>query len=129
MFREEHIVKQSGNNTYFQFGRKDPMPGAVDGSSSPTSKPCYALADYQFKTIKKKVPIAVGIKNPHVFYQDIASSAWNNTNWTLENETDLWGCSTSSNTAIDASVRKTIYDPSPSGFCLPASRSLLGNYN
>ena len=119
--QEEHIVKQSGNNTYFQFGRKDPMPGAVDGSSSPTSKPCYALADYQFKTIKKKVPIAVGIKNPHVFYQDIASSAWNNTNWTLENETDLWGCSTSSNTAIDASVRKTIYDPSPSGFCLPAS--------
>lgn len=119
--QEEHIVKQSGNNTYFQFGRKDPMPGAVDGSSSPTSKPCYASADYQFKTIKKKVPIAVGIKNPHVFYQDIASSAWNNTNWTLENETDLWGCSTSSNTAIDASVRKTIYDPSPSGFCLPAS--------
>ena len=97
------------------------MPGAVDGSSSPTSKPCYASADYQFKTIKKKVPIAVGIKNPHVFYQDIASSALNNTNWTLENETDLWGCSTSSNTAIDASVRKTIYDPSPSGFCLPAS--------
>lgn len=119
--QEEHIVKQSGNNPYFQFGRKDPMPGAVDGSPSPTSKPCYASAGYQFTTIKKKVPIAAGIKNPHVFYQDIAPAAQNNANWTSENKTDLWGCSTSSNTAIDASVSKTIYDPSPSGFCLPAS--------
>lgn len=119
--QEEHIVKQSGNNPYFQFGRKDPMPGAVDGSPSPTSKPCYASAGYQFTTIKKKVPIAAGIKNPHVFYRDIAPAAQNNANWTSENKTDLWGCSTSSNTAIDASVSKTIYDPSPSGFCLPAS--------
>lgn len=59
--------------------------------------------------------------NPHVFYTDPHSDSNANQNWTSETNVDLWGCRTSSNTGIDASVSKTIYDPSPSGFCLPAS--------
>ena len=59
--------------------------------------------------------------NPHVFYTDPHSNPNANQNWTSETRVDLWGCRTSSNTGIDASVSKTIYDPSPSGFCLPAS--------
>ena len=118
--QEEHIVKQSGNNPYFQFGRKDPMPGRiVTGASSVTDKPCYG--DYTFKVQKGQVPISTGIMNPHVFYTDPHSNPDANQNWTSEKKVDLWGCSTSSNTGIDASVSKTIYDPSPSGFCLPAS--------
>lgn len=120
LVQEEHIVKQSGNNPYFQFGRKDPMPGrVVTGPSSVTSKPCHG--DYTFKVQKGKVPISTGIMNPHVFYTDPHSNPNANQNWTSETRVDLWGCRTSSNTGIDASVSKTIYDPSPSGFCLPAS--------
>lgn len=120
LVQEEHIVKQSGNNPYFQFGRKDPMPGRiVTGPSSVTSKPCHG--DYTFKVQKGKVPISTGIMNPHVFYTDPHSNPNANQNWTSETRVDLWGCRTSSNTGIDASVSKTIYDPSPSGFCLPAS--------
>jgi len=74
-----------------------------------------------FKVQKGKVPISTGIMNPHVFYTDPHSNPNANQNWTSETRVDLWGCRTSSNTGIDASVSKTIYDPSPSGFCLPAS--------
>ena len=35
LVQEEHIVKQSGNNPYFQFGRKDPMPGRVVAEKAP----------------------------------------------------------------------------------------------
>ena len=120
LVQKEHIVKQSGNNPYFQFGRKDPMPGRiVTGSSSVTDKPCYG--NYKFEVQKGQVSISTGIMNPHVFYTDPHSNPRVNQNWTSEKKVDLWGCSTSSNTVIDASVSKTIYDPSPSGFCLPAS--------
>ena len=108
----------SGNNPYFQFGRKDPVPGrVVTGSSSVTSK--LSHGDYTFKVKKGQVPISTGIINPHIFYTDSYSNA--NGSWTSETRVDLWGCSTSSSTGIDVSVSKTIYDPSPSGFCLPAS--------
>ena len=119
LVQEEHIVKQSGNNPYFQFGRKDPMPGrVVTGSSSVTSK--LSHGDYTFKVKKGQVPISTGIINPHIFYTDSYSIRANGS-WTSETKVDLWGCSTSSSTGIDVSVSKTIYDPSPSGFCLPAS--------
>lgn len=118
--QEEHIVKQSGNNPYFQFGRKDPMPGRiVTGASSVDNKPCYG--NYKFEVQKGRVTISTGIMNPHVFYTDPLLGQDVNQSWTSEKNVDLWGCSTSSNAAIDASVSKTIYDPSPSGFCLPAS--------
>lgn len=120
LVQEEHIVKQSGNNPYFQFGRKDPMPGRiVTGTSSVANKPCYG--NYKFEVQKGQVTISTGIMNPHVFYTDPHSNPNANQNWTSETRVDLWGCRTSSNTGIDASVSKTIYDPSPSGFCLPAS--------
>ena len=118
--QEEHIVKQSGNNPYFQFGRKDPMPGRiVTGTSSVANKPCYG--NYKFEVQKGQVTISTGIMNPHVFYFDPHPNSYVNQNWTSETNVDLWGCRTPSNIGIDASVSKTIYDPSPSGFCLPAS--------
>ena len=118
--QEEHIVKQSGNNPYFQFGRKDPMPGRiVTGTSSVANKPCYG--NYKFEVQKGQVTISTGIMKPHVFYFDPHPNSYVNQNWTSETNVDLWGCRTPSNIGIDASVSKTIYDPSPSGFCLPAS--------
>ncbi|MFR3332199.1 MAG: fimbrillin family protein [Odoribacter splanchnicus] len=119
LVQKEHIVKQSGNNPYFQFGRKDPMPGRiVTGSSSVTNKPCYGT--YLFRVQTGPVSISTGIMNPYVFYIDSHPNPYVNQNWTSETKVDLWGCTKSGVENMDASVSKTIYDPSPSGFCLPA---------
>ena len=121
LVQTEYKITQKGNNPYFQFGRKDPMLGSfVIGSSSPTAKTCYASNGYQFAVRGGLVAIATGITNPHVFYHDNSSNP-NGRNWTSEKSSELWGCAFSSITPIDRSVNKTIYDPSPCGYCLPAS--------
>lgn len=119
--QEEHIVKQSGNNPYFQFGRKDPMPGSVvKGSLSSASKPWHTSSGYGFTITNGKVDIYKGIQNPHVFYKDPYSDKTAR-NWTSVKNVDLWGCTAVSLSNLDASVSKTIYDPSPPGYCMPAA--------
>ena len=123
LIQKRYEIIQKGNNPYFQFGRKDPMLGSfVMGSSSPTAKTCYASNGYRFVVQSGLATIAEGIKRPHVFYHDGTSLySSEGRNWTWEQGHQLWGCASSSVTPIDESVNKTIYDPSPCGYCLPAS--------
>lgn len=127
-----HTVVNSGNNPYFQFGRKDPMlPGIRNTSGSTVDKGCYS-ADYAFnKSGTGKVAVGTSIQNPHIFYNYGGSSPydWCSASATVSGKTsfyNLWSANNTATTANDNPVVKTIYDPSPVGYHLPASNAFTG---
>lgn len=114
------------NNTYYQWGRKDPIRGYFNHEHE-TKR---VFGPRKPKMIQNRVVnIADGIKNPEIFYcstepansvfedwltTNFKANLWNNhATQSLEkrddnnNEADLW------------SHLKTVYDPSPAGYMVP----------
>lgn len=115
-------IKQSphtiiaGNNPYFQYGRKEPMPaGMPDGADK------YYTANPDYEFVKKDLgdgnrDLDQQIRTPYGFNirngDRILSNLWN---------------SCSVETSInDDPVTKTIYDPSPVGYSLPPMAAFTG---
>ena len=126
-----HTTSDSGfgNQTYFQFGRKDPMlPGVTSASGSVVDKDCYSDSGYTFdKSGIIPVSIATSILNPHVFYSnDIDNNPYYDRDWCATLYNNLWDADYTGTTENDNTVVKTIYDPSPSGYCLPAPNAFAG---
>lgn len=112
------ITQNSGNvkeisSALYQFGRKDAMPGTD------------ALAQGSFtQNGGDNMSIPNGIQNPGTFYtnglswDDNPPSGYSYYNlWSMENTIIRWN---------DNAVVKTIYDPSPAGFKMPASNAFTG---
>ena len=107
----------SGNNPYFQWGRKDPMlPGLVSGLNG-VDKSFFSDSGYAFGASNLGTSINSYIQNPHLF----------NTSYYMDNlYYNLWSANNTVTTANDNPVVKTIYDPSPVGFCMPPSNAWTG---
>lgn len=111
--QEEYSIHATcGNNTYYQFGRKDPIVGILNHSE--TVKTHYVEENQYVYTIKDNTNITLkdGIKNPHVFYAGSGAQDWLSSNYK-----NLWD-----NQEYQKSYKvsvKTIYDPSPIGFKIP----------
>ena len=112
---------KNGNNPYYQWGRKDPMlPGNGIGDADKT---CYTTDDhYQFAYQGHGVPLNTTdikeyIKNPHKF----------NINVEMDGQYyNLWSTDNDKTDANDDVVIKSVYDPSPVGYSLPASNAFTG---
>ena len=117
-----HRVTAPGNNTYYQFGRKDPMLAGIDADAD---KPCYFQnAGYRFDGDGEgAVTVGTSIQYPFVFYNDGGSSS---SNWCSSSYHNLWNADNAVATANDDPVVKTIYDPSPVGYRLPAPNAFTG---
>ena len=107
-------VKQ-GATTLYQFGRKDAFPGV-------------ATSDLKAGGITENagdnMTISNNIQNPDKFYI-YGSSLWTNYGyynlWSADNTvTGSW------NVGNDNPVVKTVYDPSPVGFKMPANNAFTG---
>lgn len=109
---------RNGYNTLYQFGRKDAFPGTdttPDGSFN--------------KNGGDHMSIQNGIQHPETFYTWGGSWYYNpptgycyNNLWSMEN-------TTTGNTTTgwnDNAVTKTIYDPCPAGFKMPANNAFTG---
>ena len=112
------ITQNPGNvkeisSALYQFGRKDAMPGVQtvsDGSFTPNGGDNMSIPN--------------GIQHPEIFYT-WGGSWYNNPPsgysyynlWSMENTITGWN---------DNAVVKTIYDPSPAGFKMPASNAFTG---
>ena len=88
-----------GTNTFYQWGRKDPFPGT--GSVTFESSTTATIAD--------------NIQNPTTFYYN--SINYGPCNTTYYNMWDAQQTSVDEN--IASPTVKTVYDPSPAGFCVP----------
>ena len=108
-------VKQ-GATTLYQFGRKDAFPG-VDASKLATNS-------HFTENAGDNMSIENGIQHPDRYYA--GGSNWNN-NYGYYN---LWSADNTvtggSNVGNDNPVVKTVYDPSPVGFKMPANNAFTG---
>lgn len=108
-------VKQ-GATTLYQFGRKDAFPG-VDASKLATNS-------HFTENAGDNMSIMNGIQHPDFYYT--GGSNWNSNYgyynlWSADNTvTGDW------NVGNDNPVVKTVYDPSPVGFKMPANNAFTG---
>ena len=103
-------------------GRKDPMlPGDGITPGIGKDKTCYTTNDnYKFKYGSEGLntsDIKEYIRNPHKF----------NTKWEMDGKYyNLWSTDNDRTVPNDEVVIKSVYDPSPVGYSLPASNAFTG---
>ena len=106
---------KKGATTFYQFGRKDAFPGV-------------ATADIKQGSITENagdnMSIQNGIQNPGSFYTD--GGSWYSTPPTGYSYYNLWSADNTVTGGNDNSVVKTVYDPCPVGFKMPASNAFTG---
>ena len=101
---------RQGYNTLYQFGRKDAFPGTD------------ATAEGSFnKNGGDNMSVMNGIQHPETFYN--YGTSWYN-GYDLYN--NLWSMDNTTTSYNDNAVVKTIYDPCPAGFHMPASNAFTG---
>ena len=107
--------QREGNSTFYEARRKDAFPATdilPEGGITIITKP-YGVGE--------SLTIQKGIQNPDKYYAgdytNVYTYRWYNL-WSMENTiTDTYG------TGNDNRVVKTIYDPCPAGFKIPASNA------
>ncbi len=104
-------VKQ-GATTLYQFGRKDAFPGVAKADLASNSHFTEDAGD--------NMSIMNGIQHPDLYYT--WGSNWEN-NYSYNN---LWSADNTARGFNDNSVVKTVYDPCPVGFKMPASNAFTG---
>ena len=112
----------NGSNTVYQFGRKDAFPGGLTGNTEPTLYPAGQLFK---KNEGDNMSITNGIQHPGSFY--IHGSSWSNNPPAGYSYYNLWSANNTTTQGWDIGndlpVIKTVYDPSPVGFHLPANNA------
>ena len=140
--RQDEYLHRFYDQTYYQWGRKDPMLGGdIDKQQSGASifgdKASYSTQGLQFKiepiTQETKKSISDAILHPNEFYPNMgtaegASQAGANGidagyDWCIhvDGKDKLWN-----NSTVSGQTVKTIYDPSPIGFTIPLNNVWRG---
>ena len=103
---------KKGAITLYQFGRKDAFPGVAKADLASNSHFTEDAGD--------NMSIMNGIQHPDLYYT--WGSNWEN-NYSYNN---LWSADNTARGFNDNSVVKTVYDPCPVGFKMPASNAFTG---
>ena len=113
------ITQKPGNvrqsfATFYQFGRKDALPGTD----------AIAEGNYAFDPYSYGRSLGYAIQHPGnmIHY----ASGLSSTDWCNAHYYNLWSANNTSYGFNDNFVVKTIYDPCPAGFKLPASNAYTG---
>ena len=107
--------KKEGIATLYQFGRKDAFPG-MDETKLPQGSINKNAGD--------NMSIINGIQNPQNFYTN--GGSWYNTPPAGYSYYNLWSADNTTTGFNDNAVVKTVYDPCPVGFKMPASNAFTG---
>ena len=107
--------KKEGIATLYQFGRKDAFPGMNE-----TQLPQGAIT----KNAGDNMSIINGIQNPQNFYT--WGGSWYNNPPAGYSYYNLWSADNTTTEYNDNAVVKTVYDPCPVGFKMPASNAFTG---
>ena len=116
-----NITQKPGNvrkglTTFYQFGRKDAFPGVA--------KADLASNSHFTENAGGNMSIENGIQHPDNFYT--WSSSWYSAPPTGYSYYNLWSADNTTTGFNDNHVVKTVYDPSPVGFKMPASNAFTG---
>ena len=114
--QNNYNVRQ-GYVTFYQFGRKDALPGTD----------AIAEGSYSFDNTTGGHSIGDAIQHPeNMFGYAWGGSGTHRYNWCNASYFNIWSMVSAINSFNDDAVVKTIYDPCPAGFHLPASNSFTG---
>ena len=115
----EGSVVTGGNSPYYQWGRKDPLQASDGRSNTQTFKTYYpSESAYAPAIVLGQVSIGAAIRSPYTIYTrsshyyDWCSTTYHN-HWS----STINGTGTGQNANAKT---KTVYDPSPVGFRVPA---------
>lgn len=117
-----------GNNTYYQFGRKEPMVGYENHSNTVKRN----FGKYQYNIAQGRVDLKEAILHPNTLFgigeQGDGKTVTRNNDWVKETENwiNLWN-NTSHQASKDefsagpytCNAIKTVYDPCPPGYMVP----------
>jgi hypothetical protein len=148
LLQEEHKLPRV-SCCYYQWGRKDPFPGATidepitgdnvgymseDGSYAvsltPTQNALYNVGVAVNLKVANSTTINSGIQHPTWFYTRITQQGEQSNRFPSDkNYYDLWGCTQDYSNSLKSYngfpatqgslAQKTVYDPSPAGFKVP----------
>lgn len=128
----ETIDYRFANNTYYQWGRKDPMRGYINHESD-----MKAVFGNRLSSVGDQGSITIGtsIRNPQIFYGNKGVSKTEAEDWLMKdgylnlwnNHSDVSGTRQHGGTVLPTSNTyrnfwvhlKTVYDPSPAGYMVP----------
>ena len=135
------IETRTANQPYYQWGRKDPMLAfccaTTATGTSDSEKPCYySESKYNYKAEANRtsgVTIGKAIQTPYIFY----GRSTDNRDWCSNTKSlNRWDATIKSTfgsnvweTETKNIVVKTIYDPSPVGFCVPTKNAYANVIN
>ena len=113
---------RKGYATFYQFGRKDPFPASREADILKSTKTVIAYKNLSFKNC---------IQNPQIFYRSDAVEEQKE-HRTLLSQYNLWSAENyvyglPELQYNDNPVIKTVYDPSPAGFKMPAGNAFTGS--
>jgi len=120
--QKAHTITEIGNSTYYQFGRKDPFVGALEGGINKTWYDASGATHTDELPATSSFPyedacITSGITNPNTFC----------VNYYMDNRYyNLWSADNNTTSGNDNPVVKTIYDPCPAGYKMPPSNVFTG---
>ena len=115
----------SFTNVLYQWGRKDPMRGITSSSDNgkDTGQPRYHELSSYTNSYGNQATIPTLIKNPNTIYGTSDGDLYLSmgTNW--DHLYNLWGIDCNKAKLTYNFYGKTIYDPSPVGYCVPPSKA------
>lgn len=124
----EVVDHKIGNNTYYQWGRKDPLVGFVDRNKNFKANFGPKELDFELKP-QTGIKIKDGICQPNVMFAGNGTGAAEdpNQNWTIDRYMNLWNNSSSIGMGTNGNFSagdlwshvKTVYDPCPVGYVVP----------
>lgn len=119
-----------GNNTLYQFGRKDPMPGVVYDKYNKSIQKTIFGTQVELINIStspdNRMTISQAISNPNKFYYGNVSFTWVYGNVMPSN---VWAINSPYvGLSVTTLSKKTIYDPSPRGYKLPDNRIFYNTF-
>ncbi|WP_234396609.1 hypothetical protein [Hoylesella enoeca] len=111
--------KKEGIATLYQFGRKDALPG---------TNTFYPTNGYSFDNTTGTGGRSLGyaIQHPENMFINAGGGGTNQYDWCNASYYNLWSADNTITGYNDNAVVKTVYDPCPVGFKMPASNAFTG---
>ena len=107
---------REGYSTLYQFGRKDALPG----------RDAIAQGSYSFDNTPGGHSIGDAIQHPEKMFREAGGIGTYSWDWCNATYYNFWSMGNTVNSYNDNAVVKTIYDPCPAGFKMPASNAFTG---
>ena len=108
--------KKEGIATFYQFGRKDALPG---------TNTFYPTNSYSFDNTTGGRSLGYAIQHPENMFVYARTGSYFN-DWCNASYYNLWSADNTTTGWNDNAVVKTVYDPCPAGFKMPASNAFTG---